>query len=1440
MLTTFADGFSGSGSGTENDPYQITNAVHLNQIRNFLNQKVYFKLMNDIDLTEFLEEENPSQGWLPMGDYISTNYFKGVLDGNGKTIKGLWIKRPSSECVGIFTSMHDATIKDLTIEAADIECSSGGIIAGTCVGYTTITGCTISGVVKGNSYLGGYVGQLNLKSDGTYYYNSDCNLSNNIAKVSVLGTGESVGGFAGYVSAHPIMSNCFIYDGVVRGTNSVGGLFGKVAGRFTNFGVWVEITHCGYNGEITGTSNVGGLIGYIKHDEKFYKKNSSLKNSFSISNINATGDNIGGLIGYDYGYNNSNDLDRGTNIDNNYYCGSVKGANNVGGIVGYKKREEITSCLATGSVSGSSYVGGIMGKTEYATVIKNVAIDTQVTATVSCARRIGIGASGSPGTPNENKAYNKVVVTEQGVVQDIVDGNQNGTGVGAFTLKEKATYVAMGFDFNNVWEISDGEGYPYIIGSEQIWPGDRKDLSNLTISPIAAVTYNGSAQTPAITIIDGTTTLTDGTDYTASYTNNINVGTATVTITGKGNYTGTKTATFTIQKAPLTITAKSYTIKQGDALPTFEATYSGFMNGETANVLSTQPTIRTTATSASEPGTYDIVVSGASATNYDITYVKGILTITQADPVTVTAKSYSRKYGEKNPTFEYTTSGATLKGIPSISCSATATSPVGDYLIVITKGSVTNYNDHYVNGVLSITKAPLTITAKSYTIMQGDALPSFEVVYSEFKNGETASVLSTQPIITTTATSESAPGTYDIVVSGASATNYDITYVKGTLTIVQAAPVIVTAMSYSRKYGEENPTFEYLSEGATLTGTPEITCEATVTSPVGEYPIVISKGTVTNYNDHYVNGLLTITKAPLTITAKSYTIKQGDALPTFEAEYAGFKNNETSAVLTTQPTIKTTATSASAPGTYDIVVTGAEAQNYEITYVKGTLTIDEGGINGVYYEFNGDEAIVVANPYKYRGNVVIPASVNYNNKEYIVTRIGNNAFSGCSGLTSVTIPSSVTSIGSKVFQNCIGLQKIIVKDLAAWCRVSIADVIENAHHLYLDDNTEITDLVIPDGVTNIGNNVFSGCSSLSSVIISNSVTNIGSGAFFNCSGLTSAIIGNNVMNIEGYSFYGCSGLTSIELPSSVTSIDGYAFNGCSSLVSVKIYAKTPPSARYTPFPTNQAITLYVPRGSKAAYETADVWKYFSSIVEFSDIISGDANGDGEVNVSDIVEIVNYIMNKPSDKFVFAAADLNEDGEVNVTDIVKVVSIIMSSGSNAPRRASVTGVVDNDQLTLAVSDKSLSLCLDNEAQYVASQFDIVLSAGQTLESIQLNSKRMDNHQVIYAKIADNRYKVVIYSLNNAAYKGQSGELLNIKVAGSGDVSVEDILFVTAGQMEKNFPPLRRGTTGISLTTNEAETMDIYSIDGRLVRKQAESTEGLKKGLYIINGKKQIVK
>ena len=168
-------------------------------------------------------------------------------------------------------------------------------------------------------------------------------------------------------------------------------------------------------------------------------------------------------------------------------------------------------------------------------------------------------------------------------------------------------------------------------------------------------------------------------------------------------------------------------------------------------------------------------------------------------------------------------------------------------------------------------------------------------------------------------------------------------------------PVNVTAKSYTRQYGEANPMFEYAVSSGALQGTPEIVCEATKESPVGTYDIVIRQGSVANYNVVYVNGLLTIEKAPLTISAGTYTIKQGDPMPEFTLTYEGFKNNETTAVLTKMPVVSCDAVDSSAPGEYPITVSGAEATNYDVSYMTGKLIVTERPIYILMYVVDGEE-----------------------------------------------------------------------------------------------------------------------------------------------------------------------------------------------------------------------------------------------------------------------------------------------------------------------------------------------------------------------------------------------------------------------------------------------------------------------------------------------------
>lgn len=314
-------------------------------------------------------------------------------------------------------------------------------------------------------------------------------------------------------------------------------------------------------------------------------------------------------------------------------------------------------------------------------------------------------------------------------------------------------------------------------------------------------------------------------------------------------------------------------------------------------------------------------------------------------------------YGQTNYTLPATTNqGQSLSWTSSNTTVATISGRVlsikgaGTCSITATQAGSNQYLPFNQTYSLTINKATLTIKANNISIQQGNAIPPFSVTYSGFKYSDNESVLTSQPNITCNATSASAPGTYDINVSGASAKNYNINYVKGTLTITEAAPVTITANSYTRVYGDENPAFEFTSEGAPLNGVPEISCAATPTSPVGTYPITITKGTVQNYNDTYVSGTLTITKAPLVITANDASMVQGSELPEFTASYSGFKNGEDEEVLTAQPSFSCSATSQSPAGTYPITASGVAAANYNISYVEGTLTvIDETLLNNRLY-----------------------------------------------------------------------------------------------------------------------------------------------------------------------------------------------------------------------------------------------------------------------------------------------------------------------------------------------------------------------------------------------------------------------------------------------------------------------------------------------------------
>ena len=487
MATSFAQ-FSGSGSGTESDPYLILNPIQLNQMRNFLNQSgVHFKLMANIDLTEFLEDENPSQGWQPVG--TSSIPFKGVLDGNGKTISGLWINREFSDYVGFFGTLN-GTVKNLTLKGSKVKGRNQvGFLSGS-ANNCTVENCKFEGSSEGVSNIGGCIGTSNTVSLSYISFAGD-----------IIGTGDCVGGIIGtsegtssltgcefngnqvsgsnYVGGicgtnkgkNSIVSKCYAYT-TLNGKDYVGGICGMIKYQHDSDSYSGNVEDCGFYGDITGHSYIGGVVGEYSFQGK-------LTRTFAVCTIIGDGDNIGGLVGgsesYTYYISHISPVNHNLTwktteylaieITNSYYCGIIKGNENVGGVVGILEHGNTNKCYSNSTIVGTKYVGGICGNNSFGTINSNIGINSSIKANEGCVGRIyGVnnGTIGSLGTQEENKALNRAVIINNSVVQEVNDDEQNGTGVSATTLKLKATYVAMGWDFTNTWDIQETECYPYM------------------------------------------------------------------------------------------------------------------------------------------------------------------------------------------------------------------------------------------------------------------------------------------------------------------------------------------------------------------------------------------------------------------------------------------------------------------------------------------------------------------------------------------------------------------------------------------------------------------------------------------------------------------------------------------------------------------------------------------------------------------------------------------------------------------------------------------------------------------------------------------------------------------------------------------------------------------------------------------------------------------
>jgi filamentous hemagglutinin family protein len=401
-------------------------------------------------------------------------------------------------------------------------------------------------------------------------------------------------------------------------------------------------------------------------------------------------------------------------------------------------------------------------------------------------------------------------------------------------------------------------------------------------------------------------------------------------------------ATLTVARAPLTVTALDRSKVYGAADPSlaYAVGGAGLQYGDVLTGALVAPT-----GAAATAGTHAIGQGTLTANaNYALTYVPGTLTVSRA-PLTITALDVSKVYGAADPSLAYAVGGAGLQygdvltGALVAPTGAAATA--GTHAIAQgTLAANANYALTYVPGTLTVSRAPLTVTALDRSKVYGATDPS--LAYAVGGAGLQYGDVLTGALVAPTGAAATA-GTHAIGQGTLTANaNYALTYVPGTLT-VSRAPLVVRAADRSKTYGDADPSLSYAIEGPGLAYGDVLT--GALLAPTGAAATAgthaIAQGSLaatTNYALTFLPGTLTVGRAPLVITADDLTRAAYAENPTLTAHGSGWRYDDGFGVVTGLM-LTTTADRASLPGTYAITAGGASAANYAITYAPGALVV---------------------------------------------------------------------------------------------------------------------------------------------------------------------------------------------------------------------------------------------------------------------------------------------------------------------------------------------------------------------------------------------------------------------------------------------------------------------------------------------------------------------
>ena len=468
--------------------------------------------------------------------------------------------------------------------------------------------------------------------------------------------------------------------------------------------------------------------------------------------------------------------------------------------------------------------------------------------------------------------------------------------------------------------------------------------------------------------------------------------------------------------------------------------------------------------------------------------------------------------------------------------------------------------------------------------------------------------------------------------------------------------------------------------------------------------------------------------------------------------------------------------------------------------------------------------------------------------------IGAQAFWDCESITSITIPAGVTEIEKYAFFHCAGMKSVTLPESIdticpsafgecySMASINLPESLKEIGNHAFADCKSLLAIEIPSGITKIEQYTFGGCTSLASVVLPSGLTAIGVSAFAKCSSLNAIAIPSGVATIEQNTFDGCTKLTSVELqpgltsikqrafgscsslstislPSTLQKIENFAFYQCENLTTVYCLGSEPIYISEDAFPiTSQGATkcipatLYVPLGSKEAYERAPGWKLFQSIVETS-IEPLDDNEKIDFSLNDEIDAQTNLYGNTVGNFFFNISD--ESGNYSTTE----GCIVITEASPESQMDNITdmNMYDNEvreQFTGIIFKLPKGTGVVKVTAETTGNMTLMVKVGHNAPAeVRLNGKK----QAEFPYSVPEETLVFIYA---GQYSGVKGLLPSYATQGSLKIYGIECVF---------------DHTAINdIQSTYTATDHIFDLNGRVVQTPSS------KGVYIVNGKKVLLK